>query len=102
MFPAHKSPSIIIDALASLSRVPSFYDVDYPCFPLLQMLIETGQIDTLFERQCIITGSYSWGLGTPSLDHILEGNGGCEEVSLSEVEMEEDEVESLVPCLDAE
>lgn len=72
MFPTPKGPSRILDIVDSLTVIPSFYTVDHACFGPLQMLIMSGQIDTSFDKEICITGSYSWGINEVDEMWLLE------------------------------
>ena len=92
MFPMHKGPKRMVKLLDSLCLVPSFYSVDYPCFPPLQMLIVSGQIETSFEKQCVVTGSYCWGIGAPDGEAPVEDVEHHEGVDFDEALSENDSV----------
>jgi len=86
----HNGPQRMIKLLDSLCLLPSFYSVDYPCYPPLQMLIVSGQIETSFAKQCVVTGSYCWGIGASEGEAALEEDECYEEMDFDEALSEDD------------
>lgn len=62
------------------------------------MLILTGQMETAFAKQCVITGSYCWGIGDYDTARLIKE--GDVEASGAEILPEEEEgIECRTPVL---